>query len=102
MVPILLPEARLIVVHYLEPGHPLGTLPKIEMRNEEAGWTAVLTCEWFALELPHHPGLAGGHVCKGKVRGVAGVARGHHMARRGEWPSGGQDGVDRNPPKRNP
>src|SRR5215213_1216463 len=42
MVAERLPEARLVVVEQPEPPDPLGALPEVDVRDEQAGGAAVL------------------------------------------------------------
>src|SRR3954471_15116024 len=45
-----LPEAELVVVEELEPADPLGALPEVALRDEEAERVAVLELERLATE----------------------------------------------------
>src|SRR5260221_6504127 len=50
VIPVPLPEAELIVVEELEATDPLGALPEIALRYEEAERVAVLALERLAAE----------------------------------------------------
>src|SRR5438132_13435533 len=45
MVPVLLPKTGHVLFQELEAAHPLGALPEVEVRHEQAGGPAVLRGE---------------------------------------------------------
>src|SRR2546427_4981997 len=45
MVPVLLPKTGHVLFQELEAAHPLGALPEVEVRHEQAGGPAVLRRE---------------------------------------------------------
>src|SRR5690606_20496419 len=60
VVAVPLPETRLVVVHELHAGHPLGALPEVQVRNQQPYRSAVFDRQRRAVELPHEPRLAAG------------------------------------------
>src|SRR5262245_45789551 len=62
VVTIHLPESRLVVVHEAQAPDPLGGLPEIEMRHQEARGPAVLGCERLAVVFPDHVCLSVQHI----------------------------------------
>src|SRR5512132_1990572 len=67
VVAVGLPEAGLVVVGDAKPGDPFGALPEIEVGDQQAGGTAVLTGQRLALVLGDDPGLAFGQVLDRQV-----------------------------------
>src|SRR5262245_46411882 len=57
VVAVGLPEAGLVVVAQLEPAHPLGALPEVEVRNEQPRGPAVLRFERLIAVLVSDPCL---------------------------------------------
>src|SRR3954453_20945829 len=53
-----LPEARLDVVHEVQPAHPLRALPEVQVRDEQPGRAAVLGLEVVAVIAVDDPGAA--------------------------------------------
>src|SRR5215218_5094024 len=53
-----LPEARVVVGSKLQPPHPLGALPEVQVRHEQAGRSAVLWLKGLPLVGKSHPSLA--------------------------------------------
>src|SRR3954452_22269692 len=76
VVAVALPEPGLVVVEQAQPGDPLGALPEVQVRDQQAGGSAVLDGQRLALVLPHHPRLAAGDVGERQVRRVARVRPG--------------------------
>ena len=69
-----LPEARLVVLAQLEPAHPLGALPEVEVRDEQARGASVLVLQRIAVVVVDDPGLPVGDVLDGEIRRVPPVA----------------------------
>src|SRR5262245_30633864 len=67
VVAVGLPKAGPVVVAQLEPAHPLGALPEVEVRDEQAGGAAVFGRDRLALVLVGDPGLAAGDVLERQV-----------------------------------
>jgi hypothetical protein len=80
VVAVAFPEAGLVVVEQAQSRHPFGAFPEVEVRDEQPGGAAVLNRERTAVGVPGDPRLAARKVGHGKVRGVAGVAEGQHVA----------------------
>jgi hypothetical protein len=51
VVAVALPEARLVVVEQLEPAQPLGALPEVAIRNDQAQRSPVVGRERLAVGL---------------------------------------------------
>src|SRR5262245_53054812 len=49
VVTVLLPEAGIVLLQQLEPAHPLGALPEVEVRHQKADRPAVLRGQWLAV-----------------------------------------------------
>ena len=79
VVAVLLPEAGLVLVAQLEPAHPLGALPEVEVRHEQPRRAAVLGLERLAVVGEGDPRLAAGQVLERQVRRVAAVAEREHV-----------------------
>src|SRR3954470_14514809 len=62
VVAVGLPEAGLVVVEELDAAHPLGALPEVEMRHQQARRPAVLGLERLVAVAVCDPRLAAGHV----------------------------------------
>src|SRR5690348_9584130 len=71
VVAVHLPEARLVVVAQLDPAHPLGALPEVEVRHEQASGAAVLGVERLVVVLVRDPRLAVAQILQREVRRVA-------------------------------
>src|SRR5207302_5977114 len=99
VVAVLLPKPRLVVVEELQPGHPLGALPEVEVGDEQPGRTTVLDRKGPPVVAPYDPRLAIGHVGQGQVGGVARVPNGQDVCRGRQRPGQGQQGVDRHAPE---
>src|SRR6476661_9322454 len=52
VVPVLLPEAWLVVRQQLEARHPLGALPEVQVRHQETGGAAVIHRQGRSVVLP--------------------------------------------------
>src|SRR5215216_2102479 len=74
-----LPEARLVVVEQPEPPDPLGALPEVEVRDEQAGGAAVFRFERGAVVGVGDPGSATRYVLERQIGGVAAVGEGEHV-----------------------
>src|SRR5262245_4639263 len=46
---VLRPEAWIVLLQQLEPAHPLGALPEVEVRHQKADRPAVLRGQWLAV-----------------------------------------------------
>src|SRR4051794_26833514 len=68
-----LPEARLVLVHEMQPAHPLRALPEVQVRDEQTGRAAVLGLEVAAVVAVHDPCTSARQVLERKVGGVAAV-----------------------------
>src|SRR5262249_41647341 len=77
-----LPEARLIVLHELQPADPLRRLPEVEVRDQETRRAAVLRRQRLAVEAGRHQALATEQVVERQVGRVAAVAVRHEVGRR--------------------
>src|SRR4051794_22438611 len=77
VVPVLLPEPGLVARHQCQPADPLRALPEVEVGHQQPDGATVLYRQRFAVELPHHPGLAAGDVLERQVGRVAGLGRRH-------------------------
>src|SRR5690242_13884486 len=75
-----LPEAGLILGHEAKPPQPLGALPKVEMRDQEAGWASMSRSDWQALVTSRNHSFSSDQIGNRDVRGVAAVAVGHDKA----------------------
>src|SRR6478735_10531192 len=62
-----LPEAGLVVHAEAQPPHPLGALPEVEVRDQEAGGASVLGLEVLPVVADRHPRLAARDVLEGQV-----------------------------------
>ena len=71
-----LPEAGFVFGHEPEAPYPLGALPEVEVRHEQAGRSAVLGLERLAAVGVSDPGLTACDLIQRQVRGVAAVAEG--------------------------
>src|SRR5207248_9234057 len=79
VVAVGLPEAGLVLLAQLEPAHPFGALPEVEVRDEEPRRPAVLGLERLAAELVRDPCLTSADVLEREVGRVAPVAEGGHV-----------------------
>src|SRR4051794_39565747 len=79
VVAVALPEARPILLAEDQAAHPLGALPEVQMRDEQARRSAVLGLQRLAVEVERDPGLAAGDVLERQVRVVAAVAHGDRV-----------------------
>src|SRR3954468_17423146 len=79
VVAVVLPEAGLVVLEELQSAHPLGALPEVQVRNEQARGTAVLGLEGLAIDLIRDPSATAGHVLEREIRCVAPVAPRAHV-----------------------
>src|SRR4051794_2647729 len=77
-----LPEAGVVVVEHANAGDELGALPEVEVRDEQARRTAVVTRQRLAVGRERDPCLAAGHVVERKVRRVPGGRVGDDVGRR--------------------
>src|SRR5215213_8593488 len=71
-----LPEAGFVFGDQPQSSHPLGALPEVQVRHEQAGRTAVLGLERLAAVGVSDPGLTACDIIQRQVRGVAAVAEG--------------------------
>src|SRR5579875_3602000 len=78
VVPEALPEALAVQLHHRERVDPLGALPEVEVRHEQAGGAAVLRRQRGAAVLERDPRLAAAEVRHRQVGGVPAVAARHH------------------------
>src|SRR5947208_6852160 len=60
MVAKLLPESARVVLHKLEPTHPLRALPEVQVRHEQPRRTAMFRGQWRTVVSERHPRLATG------------------------------------------
>src|SRR3954468_22872308 len=67
VVAVGLPEAGLVVVEDLQSPHPLGALPEVEMRNQEARGAAVLGSQRLALVFIDDPCLFASHILEWQI-----------------------------------
>src|SRR5262245_26411483 len=68
-----LPEAALVLFHEAQASHPLGALPKIEMRHEQPGRTAMRRQNRQALISGRDHAFTANEIRDGKVRCVTSV-----------------------------
>ena len=76
-----LPEARLILLDQAQAAHPLGTLPEVEVRYQQAGRPTVLRLQGLAFIGVDDPGLPSCHLVQRQVGGIASIAK----RRRQSW-----------------
>src|SRR5262249_4641135 len=76
------PESGLILVHEAECANPFGTLPEIEMRDEQPSWTAMCRRNRQTRIAGHDSPLAPNKVRHGDVRCVISVAMSHDIRSR--------------------
>src|SRR5215216_2170936 len=74
-----LPEAGLVFGDQPQSSHPLGALPEVEVRHEQAGRTAVLGLERLAAVGVGDPGLTACAIIQRQVCGVAAFAEGDYL-----------------------
>jgi hypothetical protein len=70
VIAVPLPEAGLIFLHELEPGHPLGTLPEVEVRYQEPHRSAMFGRERLAGIVGGQQVLLAIEIGQRQVRGV--------------------------------
>src|SRR5262245_41824661 len=93
-----LPEARLVVLHELQPADPLRRLPEVEVRDQETRRAAVLWRQRLAVEPGRHQALATAQILERQVGRVGAVAVRHEVGRRRILKTGGREQVvDRDP-----
>src|SRR3954453_21440768 len=97
VVAVLLPEPGLVAGEERQLAHPLRVLPEVEVRHQQRARAAVLDRQRLAVELPHHPRLAAGHVLERQVGRVPGLRGGHGEVRVGGRPGGLEERVDADP-----
>src|SRR5207253_10424924 len=68
VVAVGLPEARLVVAAQLQPTHPFGALPEVQVGDNETRGAAVLGRQRLALVLVSDPGLASAEILQRQVR----------------------------------
>ena len=78
-----LPEARLILLDQAQAPYPLGALPEVEVRHQQACRAAVLRLQGLAFIGVDDPGLPSSHLVQRQVGGIAPIAEGDHIA--GGW-----------------
>src|SRR4051812_32001821 len=95
VVAVPLPEAELVVVEELEPPDPLGALPEVALRDQEAERVAVLELERLAAERvgEHHVVIVEHR--QRQVRGVPLLGVGHDVRRVRTHLRGAEDLLDR-------
>src|SRR5262245_9120087 len=71
VVAVLLPEAGVVLLQQLEPAHPLGALPEVEVWHQEADRTAVLRSQGLAVVAERQEILGTVEVLKRQVGGEA-------------------------------
>src|SRR5215217_4699392 len=71
-----LPEAGDVVGSELQSPDPLGTLPEVQVRHQQARRPAVLWLKGFAFVGVAHPSLATRDILQGQVSRVVAVAEG--------------------------
>src|SRR5262249_34890767 len=91
VVAVRLPEAGPVGVHEAQPAHPLGRLPEVEVRHEEARRAAVLRGERLAVVFVGDQALVAAKIGDRDVGGVAAVAE-RHDVRTGRPAAGGGAG----------
>src|SRR5215208_5882359 len=70
-----LPEAGDVVGGELQTPHPLGALPEVQVRHEQAGRAAVYGLQGLPLVGVGHPCLASRNALKGQVGRVVAVTK---------------------------
>src|SRR4030095_17008366 len=68
VVTIALPESRFVAIQQRHPAHPLGALPEVQMRDEQAGRTTVLRRQLIAVEVERDPRLPVQEILQRQVR----------------------------------
>src|SRR5215212_9621235 len=81
-----LPEAGFVFSNQPQSSHPLGALPEVKVRHEQAGRTAVLRLERLVVVGVGDPGLTTRDGLQREVRGVAAVAKGRDVLGRSLHP----------------
>src|SRR5262249_21781062 len=80
VVAVALPEAELVMVEELEAAEPLGALPEVALRHEEAERVAVLELERLAVEGVGEKDVVVIEDRQRQVRGVALLGVGDNVA----------------------
>src|SRR5688572_5164716 len=80
VVPVDLPEPWLVVLHEAQAPYPLGGLPEIEVRHQEARRPPVFGLERLAVVLPDHQRLSFQQILDRQIGRIAAIAKRHH-----EW-----------------
>ena len=78
MVPVDLPEPWLVVFHEAQAPDPLGGLPEIEVRHQQARRPPVLGRERLAVVLPDDQRLAVQQILHRQVGRIPAIAKRHH------------------------
>src|ERR1700752_265817 len=68
------PKARFILFSKINPSHPFGTLPKIQMRHNHSCWTTMFGCERLIVIFQSDEGLTIDDIGERHVCGVPTVA----------------------------
>src|SRR5829696_90131 len=74
-----LPEAGDVVGGELQSPHPLGALPEVQVRHQQAGRATVYGLQGLPLVGVGHPRLAARDLLQGQVGGVVAVAEGRDV-----------------------
>ena len=62
VIPVYFPEPRLVMRGELNPAHPLGALPEVEVRHEQPRGTAVLGCSGLPIVAERDPRFPTGDI----------------------------------------
>jgi hypothetical protein len=92
------PRSRVVRIPQFQAAHPLGALPEVQVRHEQPGRPAVLSCQRLAVVGVSHPRLTAGQVRHRHVGRIAPVAVGHRE--RAVMPGQVQQRVHRHAPPR--
>src|SRR5215468_5891848 len=71
VIAVDLPESGMVLWRQLDARQPLGALPEVKVRDDEAHWAAVLAGERRALPAMRQDGVLRGKVLERHVGGVA-------------------------------
>src|SRR5215213_6444316 len=70
------PEARLVLFHQANAAHPLGALPKIQVRHHHPGRATMFWCKGFIIIFQSDKGLTVDHIRERYVGSVASITKG--------------------------
>src|SRR5688572_8735172 len=82
VIPVHLPEPWLVVLHEAQPAYPLGGLPEIEVRHQEARRSPMFGRERLAVVLPDDQRLSVQQILHRQVGRIAAIAKRRDERRR--------------------